>query len=308
MRIRRFTVVHRLFHVFLMLTFLLQTATGFSRLYITTAWGRKINAVLGGYDTSLVIHKWAGVLMIFGFLVHTVYLLGRIDWKTPLRSIFGPDSLVPNLTDLKQFGQQVRWFFGLGPAPRFNRWTYWEKFDYWAVYWGLPLLAVTGLMLMYPIASSRYLPGWALNIVALLHRAEAVLAVTYIFIVHFFIGHLRPSSFPMNEAMFSGSVPDGRGDGGKARLGGAYSRRGPAGFGEQAGTGALVPCSVLCLRICSRDIGALSADQRHHLRPAHHPSLRGPKTVYHIPAGPPGPASLLSKSAPPPTLPPALST
>jgi cytochrome b subunit of formate dehydrogenase len=207
MRIRRFTVVHRLFHVFLMLTFLLQTATGFSRLYITTAWGRKINAVLGGYDTSLVIHKWAGVLMIFGFLVHTVYLLGRIDWKTPLRSIFGPDSLVPNLTDLKQFGQQVRWFFGLGPAPRFNRWTYWEKFDYWAVYWGLPLLAVTGLMLMYPIASSRYLPGWALNIVALLHRAEAVLAVTYIFIVHFFIGHLRPSSFPMNEAMFSGSVP-----------------------------------------------------------------------------------------------------
>jgi hypothetical protein len=57
------------------------------------------------------------------------------------------------------------------------------------------------------LSTSRFLPGWSLNIAALLHRAEAILAVTYIFIVHFFIGHLRPSSFPMNEAMFSGSVP-----------------------------------------------------------------------------------------------------
>jgi hypothetical protein len=50
------------------------------------------------------------------------------------------------------------------------------------------------------------LPGWTLNIAALLHRAEAILAVSYIFIVHFFIGRLRPTSFPMNQAMFSGSV------------------------------------------------------------------------------------------------------
>ena len=206
-RIKRFTVIQRLFHLFLMLTFLLQTATGFSRLYITTAWGKKINAFLGGYDTSLMIHQWVGIAMIFGFLIHTAYLLARVNWKAPMKDIFGPDSLVPNLTDLKHFGQQVLWFFGMGPPPRFNRWTYWEKFDYWAVYWGLPLLAITGLMLMYPIASSRFLPGWALNIASLLHRAEALLAVSYIFIVHFFIGHLRPSSFPMNEAMFSGSVP-----------------------------------------------------------------------------------------------------
>ena len=87
-----------------------------------------------------------------------------------------------------------------------DRWTYWEKFDYWAVYWGLPLLAVTGLMLMYPLTTSRILPGWALNVAAFLHRAEAILAASYIFVVHFFIGHLRPFSFPMNEAMFAGSI------------------------------------------------------------------------------------------------------
>lgn len=206
-RIKRFSVIERLFHLLLMLTFLLQTATGFSRLYITTVWGKKINAIFGGYDGSLVVHKAVGVVMMVVFVIHTVYLLTQINWRAPLKSIFGEDSLVPNLSDLKHFGQRIRWFFGLGPPPRLNRWTYWEKFDYWAVYWGLPLLAITGLMLMYPLTTSRFLPGWALNIAALLHQAEAILAVTYIFIVHFFIGHLRPSSFPMNEAMFSGSVP-----------------------------------------------------------------------------------------------------
>jgi cytochrome b subunit of formate dehydrogenase len=206
-RIKRFSVIERLFHLLLMITFMLQTATGFSRLYITTAWGRKINALFGGYETALTIHIWVGVIMMAVFVLHTVYLLTRINWRAPLKSVFGEDSLVPNLADLKHFGQRLRWFFGLGAPPRFDRWTYWEKFDYWAVYWGLPLLAITGLMLMYPLATSRLLPGWSLNIAALLHRAEAILAAAYIFIVHFFIGHLRPFSFPMNEAMFSGSVP-----------------------------------------------------------------------------------------------------
>lgn len=205
-RIKRFSISDRLSHLFLMLTFIIQTATGFGRLFITTGWGEKLSAAFGGYENSLLIHKWVGVLMLAGFLIHTLYLLTRVDWRQPVKSIFGPDSLVPNLQDLKDFGQRIRWTFGLGPRPLLNRWAYWEKFDYWAVYWGLPLLAITGLMLMAPLLTSRFLPGWILNIAAFLHRAEAILAISYIFIVHFFIGHLRPSSFPMNEAMFSGSV------------------------------------------------------------------------------------------------------
>jgi cytochrome b subunit of formate dehydrogenase len=204
--IRRFSRTDRLFHLFLMLTFIIQTATGFGRLFITTGWGKQLIAFFGGYENSLLIHEWVGILMLAGFVVHTFYLLARVDWKKPVQSIFGPDSLVPNFQDFKDFGNRIRWLFGFGPQPALNRWTYWEKFDYWAVYWGLPLLAITGLMLMAPMLTSRFVPGWSLNIAVLLHRAEAILAVTYIFIVHFFVGHLRPSSFPMNEAMFSGNV------------------------------------------------------------------------------------------------------
>jgi cytochrome b subunit of formate dehydrogenase len=189
-----------------MLTFLIQAATGFSRTFYATAWGKNLSYLFGGYENSLVIHKWVGALMIAGFLIHSVYLLTRIRWHSPGKSIFGPDSLVPNLSDIKHLGQRILWFFGLGSPPKLDRWSYWEKFDYWAVYWGLPLLAITGLMAIYPLATSRILPGWSLNVAVLLHRAEAILAVAYIFIVHFFIGHLRPTSFPMNEAMFTGSM------------------------------------------------------------------------------------------------------
>lgn len=207
MKIKRFNIIDRLFHIVLIITFLVQTATGFSRLFITTSWGESLGSLFGGYESCSVIHHWSGIIMVAGFIIHIIYLVGRINWNTPFKSFFGPDSLVPNLIDFQHLWQKMLWHLGMGKQPALKRWAYWEKFDYWAVFWGIPLLTVSGLMLMYPMMTSSVLPRWTLNIASLLHKAEALLAVSYIFIVHFFIGHLRPTSFPMNEAMFSGSVP-----------------------------------------------------------------------------------------------------
>lgn len=207
MKIKRFNMIDRLFHIFLVISFLIQTATGFGRLLITTPWGKKLVYLFGGYESASLIHRWSGTLMICGFILHILYLLRQIDLKNPLKTLFGPDSLIPDLKDFKHLQQKVLWHFGFGEQPKLRKWTYWEKFDYWAVFWGMPILAVTGLMLIYPILTSRVVPGWALNIAALIHKAEAILAVSYIFIVHFFTAHLRPESFPMNEAIFSGTVP-----------------------------------------------------------------------------------------------------
>ena len=206
MLIKRFTRIQRLSHLFLVLTFLIQSGTGFGRLFITTDFGRTLCRLFGGYETALVIHFWVGIVMMAGFGVHILYLLKRINRKDPVKSIMGPDSLVLGPQDAQHLFQRILWTFGLGSHPKLDRWAYWEKFDYWAVFWGLPLLAVTGVMLRFPVWTSQILPGWILNIAALMHRAEAILAASFIFIVHFFIGHIRPSSFPMNEAMFSGSV------------------------------------------------------------------------------------------------------
>ena len=204
--LKRFSRTQRLYHLFLMLTFLIQSGTGFSRLFITTNFGRSLSGLFGGYETAIKIHFWVGVLMMTGFTVHIVYLIKRIKRRDLANSIMGPDSLVLGPQDAQHLFQRILWTLGLGSPPKLDRWAYWEKFDYWAVFWGLPLLAITGIMLKFPLLTTLVLPGWVLNITALLHRAEAILAASYIFIVHFFIGHLRPFSFPMNEAMFSGSV------------------------------------------------------------------------------------------------------
>ena len=113
-RIKRFSVIDRLFHLSLMLTFITQSATGFGRLYFTTTWGKSLTQVLGGYETCLTIHKGVGVVMIIGLVIHTLILFKRVDWKNPINSILGPDSLVPNFQDLMNMKQRILWFFGLG--------------------------------------------------------------------------------------------------------------------------------------------------------------------------------------------------
>ena len=205
-RIIRFNIIHRLFHLFIMVTFLIQALTGLGRLLYPTSWGKALTNLFGGYESITAIHGRVGVVMLLGFVVHLVYILMKIEWKGLRQTFFHPDSLVPGLQDAIHMGQRLRWFFGLGPPPAFDRWTYWEKFDYWAIFWGMPLLGVTGLLLMYPLVTSYFLPGWMLNVTLLLHRAEALLAMLYIFIIHFTVGHFRHGMFPMNECMFAGSV------------------------------------------------------------------------------------------------------
>jgi cytochrome b subunit of formate dehydrogenase len=192
--------------VLLILSFLTQGSTGLARLYIQSSWGRSLASVFGGYETCRTIHIYVGILLLCLFSVHILYLLSRINWKEFPRSLFTPDSILPQPKDLKHFFQHIGWFLGLSKAPEFDRWGYWEKFDYWAVFWGVPVLGITGLLLAYPLTASKIMPGWGLNVALWIHRIEAILAMCHVFIIHFFIAHLRRHNFPMDRAMFEGSV------------------------------------------------------------------------------------------------------
>jgi len=175
-------------------------------MFIETTWGKRLAWVFGGYESCLALHRIVGVFMICLLLIHLFYLAYKIDWRHLPRSLFGPDSLLPQPSDIISFFRHVAWFFGLGEAPKFGRWGYWEKFDYWAVFWGIPVLGLTGLALSYPMLASRLMPGWGLNLAFWIHRIEAILAMAHVFVIHFFIGHLRRHNFPMDRAMFEGSV------------------------------------------------------------------------------------------------------
>jgi hypothetical protein len=105
-------------------------------------------------------------------------------------------------------------FHSRGPATAIReacagcgRWTYWEKFDYFAVFWGVAVIGGTGMMLWWPTIFTRILPGWAINVATTIHSDEALLAVGFIFTVHFFNTHFRPEKFPIDTVIFTGEMP-----------------------------------------------------------------------------------------------------
>jgi cytochrome b subunit of formate dehydrogenase len=101
-----------------------------------------------------------------------------------------------------------KWFVRGGAKPKFDRWTYWEKFDYVAEVGGSGIIGVTGLMLWFPVFFSHYMPGWMFNVAQYIHGYEALLAIGFIFTIHFFNAHLRLEKFPVDDVMFSGSLPE----------------------------------------------------------------------------------------------------
>ncbi|HXT32956.1 MAG TPA: cytochrome b/b6 domain-containing protein [Vicinamibacterales bacterium] len=204
----RFDRVDRTLHGFLMLSFLGLAFTGMPVLFSTTPWAGRVARLLGGYTVIHRMHRVFATIMIVVFIVHVGRLLRRVVARKDYSVFWGPASMVPQPRDLADMVQHIRWFVGLGPRPAFDRYTYWEKFDYWAVFWGMAIIGGSGLLLWFPVAFARVMPGWAFNIALLVHGEEALLAVGFIFTIHFFNSHLRPEKFPMDMVIFTGRVPE----------------------------------------------------------------------------------------------------
>jgi len=92
--------------------------------------------------------------------------------------------------------------------PRFDRFNYVEKFEYYALAWGTVVMTFSGLALTYEEAAMRVLPKWAWDIVYAVHGYEALLAFLAIIIWHLYNVHLRPGIFPMNWAWITGKMPE----------------------------------------------------------------------------------------------------
>jgi thiosulfate reductase cytochrome b subunit len=206
---RRFTASQRVLHAGLMLTFVGCALTGLPLLYADEPWAATLARILGGFDSAGVIHRICASVMILVFSSHVALLLSKaIARGGVLPLLWGPDSLVPQPQDVIDIVRNFKWFVGAGPQPQFDRWTYWEKFDYWAVFWGMVIIGGSGLLLWFPVFFSQLLPGWMFNIAALVHGEEALLAAGFIFTFHFFNGHVRPSKFPMDTVIFTGRISE----------------------------------------------------------------------------------------------------
>jgi cytochrome b subunit of formate dehydrogenase len=205
----RFTSKQRIMHFIMILSFFTLALSGMALKFSFMTWAHYLTQILGGYATMGTLHRIAGVALLTLFAYHLVDLvkIKRASSDSWIRFIFGPNSLMFNLTDITQFWQSAKWFLGRGPRPHYGRFTYWEKFDYFAVFWGNFIIGSTGLVLWFPEFFTRFLPGWSVNVATIVHSDEALLAVGFIFTIHFFNTHFRPDKFPMDPVIFTGRVP-----------------------------------------------------------------------------------------------------
>jgi cytochrome b subunit of formate dehydrogenase len=207
--ILRFSVKQRLTHMFVIISFILLALTGMMLKFSNMPWAQTMAELFGGVAGAGWIHRFAAIIT-FGYFFYHLWNLIKAKHESGqswFRFIFDRNSLMFNLQDLKDFGATMKWFFGLGKRPDYGRWTYWEKFDYFAVFWGVAVIGFSGLIKWFPEFFTIFLPGWLINVAAIIHSDEALLAVGFIFTIHFFNTHLRPGAFPMDKVMFTGVIP-----------------------------------------------------------------------------------------------------
>jgi cytochrome b subunit of formate dehydrogenase len=209
--VRRFATFYSRLHLMVIVSFFGLALTGMTLKFSYTGWARVLARIFGGFEPAGMIHRVCAVITFTYFGLHIWDLLRRKRREAGgiKKLILGANSMLPNLTDLREVGGSLKWFFGRGERPRYGRWTYWEKFDYFAVFWGVAIIGMTGLLLWLPELFTHFLPGWLLNVATIIHSDEALLAVGFIFTIHFFNTHFRPEKFPMDPVIFTGRVPLG---------------------------------------------------------------------------------------------------
>jgi len=207
----RFHPFHRVAHTVLLFSFLGLAMTGLPLKYSHYEWAKQLAVALGGFESTSVWHRFFALTTFGCFIAYLIrlprlYRAGRREGKPALSLIFGPDSPMPNWRDLRDFFRMLRWFVGLGSKPKFERWTYWEKFDFWGAAADIVIIGVTGLILWFPHFFTLFLPAVSLNVAKVIHSTQALLATGFVFAIHFFNTHLRAEKFPADMSVLTGLV------------------------------------------------------------------------------------------------------
>jgi cytochrome b subunit of formate dehydrogenase len=165
------------------------------------ASGTRFMSYMGGPHGAGILHRVAAVLIMLSGVYHIVYLT-LLAQKKRL-----PFSMLPMPHDAVQIKDNILFMLGLKKErPRFERFNYLEKFDYWAVFWGIVMMVGSGFVFWFPAEVSRVLPTWVVSSALIIHGEEATLAILFLFVVHFYNVHLKPSIFPMNWAWLTGQT------------------------------------------------------------------------------------------------------
>ena len=197
----RMTVNERIQHLLLLATFVILVITGFALKFPESWWVRPLVWVEGGYAIRAWTHRIAGTLLTVAGVYHLGYLLGTRRGRSQLRA------MRPRWQDARDIWGLVGYNLGLRASrPRFHRFSYVEKIEYWAVVWGTFVMAVTGFLMWFQTAVLRRWPLWSIDLATVIHYYEAWLATLAIVVWHLYSVVFRPGVYPMSWVWISGKL------------------------------------------------------------------------------------------------------
>jgi len=196
----RFSLNVRMQHFILALGCILLIITGLPIKFHESFWAEIYFKITGGIQVSRFLHRIGATLLVIVAMWHTIYLFtkeGRREFK----------ELLPTKKDFLDFFQNIKYFLKLtDERPKFGRYSYIEKFDYWAVYWGMVIMIGSGTLMWFHNFFLGIIPKFIIDIAREAHSDEALLATLAIIIWHWYNAHFNPEVFPFNPTIFTGKI------------------------------------------------------------------------------------------------------
>ncbi|MGA2874612.1 MAG: hypothetical protein ABSE82_03640 [Nitrososphaerales archaeon] len=198
--VKRFSLNQRIQHIWLIVTVGICALTGFDQFYFDS-WGRPVVLFLGGLPENMNLHLLAafflGILVVYHFTYYAVSYVGKRLARQPVHL-----EMIPSRREVSDFFADLKFMLGSGSRPKFAKYSYAQKFDYWSVYWGIAILGVPGMIMWaYGYSTLGGLPF-------IFHTKEAILAIFWIWMFHFYHTHLNPTKFPVNWTFLTGRLTE----------------------------------------------------------------------------------------------------
>lgn len=200
-KVVRMSLLFRIQHLVLTILLMVLAVTGFALMFHENPLAQWIIRLEGGVHNRGIVHRVAAVLLMANMLHHVLYMLFSREGKPELRQLF------IGRRDIDDFLQSLRYNIGTAKEyPRFGRYGYKEKFQYWGAAVGIVLISITGIMLWAEEFSMRFFPKVVLDLAIIIHGYQGLLAFLVLFLWHIYNVHLHPSVFPMNPSWITGKV------------------------------------------------------------------------------------------------------
>lgn len=194
----RFNTAQITQHILWALSFAVLAASGLSLKYPENDLSQLIVACLGGPEGREIAHRVAAIVWAVTGFSHIIYY--TFYYK-------GERSVIPVKKDWEDFKQSWRYVLGrVKEEPKFGRFAWYEKFDYWASWIGVTVMAITGLMMLFAFPAMKIIPLAIIELGRVIHGWEAILAALVILEFHFYMTIFRPKVFPMAKQWLTGTL------------------------------------------------------------------------------------------------------